>query len=165
MCTMFIFTWNLHISQTHTVCVTTRSSIDTFSLIAHTNIKYWITFFYLVFFFLSVQTLLVLFILGLSKHTLSNLFMPDVFLSLCLALMVASLLETIFITNLLCFSASASPVPHWIKVFVLQILGRLVFLTQKTKEQRDAGTQPLGVILWLNTLYTWDQFDGIKKSV
>ncbi|CAK6958171.1 LOW QUALITY PROTEIN: 5-hydroxytryptamine receptor 3A-like [Scomber scombrus] len=65
----------------------------------------------------------------------------NVFLSLCLALMVASLLETIFITNLLCFSACASPVPHWIKVFVLQILGCLVFLPQKTKEQRDADIQ------------------------
>uniref|UniRef100_A0A3B4XVD6 Uncharacterized protein n=1 Tax=Seriola lalandi dorsalis TaxID=1841481 RepID=A0A3B4XVD6_SERLL len=50
----------------------------------------------------------------------------NVFLSLCLALMVASLLETILITNLLFGSANYSPVPHWISVFVLHILGRLV---------------------------------------
>uniref|UniRef100_A0A8D2ZGQ4 Neurotransmitter-gated ion-channel transmembrane domain-containing protein n=1 Tax=Scophthalmus maximus TaxID=52904 RepID=A0A8D2ZGQ4_SCOMX len=58
----------------------------------------------------------------------------NVFLSLCLALMVASLLETILITNLLCGSANFSPVPHWIKVLVLQILARLVFLPQKAKD-------------------------------
>lgn len=79
--------------------------------------------------------------------------MPDVFLSLCLALMVASLLETIFITNLLCGSANFSPVPHWIQVLVLQILACLVFLPRKTKAQGDAGIQLLGVIPWLNTVY------------
>uniref|UniRef100_A0A8D3DXI4 5-hydroxytryptamine receptor 3A-like n=1 Tax=Scophthalmus maximus TaxID=52904 RepID=A0A8D3DXI4_SCOMX len=49
----------------------------------------------------------------------------NVFLSLCLALMVASLLETILITNLLRGSAHSSPVPHWIRGFVLHVLGRL----------------------------------------
>lgn len=112
--------------------------MGTFSLIAHTNIEIMNCIFIWSSFF--VHTLLVLFILCLSEHNFSNLFMPDVFLSLCLALMVASLLETIFITNLLCCTANVSPVPHWIKVFVLQILGCLVFLPQKTKEQRDAGT-------------------------
>ncbi|XP_070765028.1 5-hydroxytryptamine receptor 3A-like [Enoplosus armatus] len=62
----------------------------------------------------------------------------NVFFSICLALMVASLLETILITNLLCGSADFSPVPRWIQVFVLQILGRLVFLPQKTKEPKDS---------------------------
>uniref|UniRef100_A0A3B5AQJ3 5-hydroxytryptamine receptor 3E-like n=1 Tax=Stegastes partitus TaxID=144197 RepID=A0A3B5AQJ3_9TELE len=51
--------------------------------------------------------------------------LPDVFLSLCLGLMVASLLETILITNLICGSAHYSPVPRWIRVLVLHILGRL----------------------------------------
>ncbi|XP_069009004.1 5-hydroxytryptamine receptor 3A-like [Embiotoca jacksoni] len=63
----------------------------------------------------------------------------NVFFSLCLALMVASLLETVLITNLLCGSADFSPVPHWIRVFVLQILGFLVCMPQKTKEPRDSG--------------------------
>nr|XP_043899558.1 5-hydroxytryptamine receptor 3A-like [Solea senegalensis] len=57
----------------------------------------------------------------------------NVFFSLCLALMVASLLETILITNLLCGSVKVSPVPHWIQVLVLQILGFLVFLPRKAK--------------------------------
>ncbi|XP_058494913.1 5-hydroxytryptamine receptor 3C-like isoform X2 [Solea solea] len=57
----------------------------------------------------------------------------NVFFSLCLALMVASLLETILITNLLCGSVKDSPVPHWIQVLVLQILGFLVFLPRKAK--------------------------------
>lgn len=47
--------------------------------------------------------------------------------------MVASLLETILVTNLLCGPANASPVPRWIQVLVLEILGRLVCLRQKKK--------------------------------
>uniref|UniRef100_A0A3Q1IEE1 5-hydroxytryptamine receptor 3A-like n=1 Tax=Anabas testudineus TaxID=64144 RepID=A0A3Q1IEE1_ANATE len=58
----------------------------------------------------------------------------NVFFSLCLVLMVASLLETIVVTNLLCGSDNFSPVPHWIQVLVLQILGPLVFLPQKNKD-------------------------------
>ncbi|KAM9358371.1 uncharacterized protein ABDE67_003862 [Symphorus nematophorus] len=66
----------------------------------------------------------------------------NVFFSLCLALMVASLLETILITNLLSGSANFSPVPHWIQVFVLQFLGFLVCLPQKTKEQKGSEMKP-----------------------
>ncbi|XP_056234596.1 5-hydroxytryptamine receptor 3C-like [Seriola aureovittata] len=55
----------------------------------------------------------------------------NVFFSICLALMVASLLETILVTHLLCGSGDFSPVPCWIQVLVLQILGRLVCLSQK----------------------------------
>ncbi|XP_047442817.1 5-hydroxytryptamine receptor 3E-like [Mugil cephalus] len=64
----------------------------------------------------------------------------NVFFSLCLALMVASLLETIFITNLLCGSAEFSPVPSWIQVLVLQILGYLLCLSQGIKEPSNSGT-------------------------
>uniref|UniRef100_A0A672J4D3 Uncharacterized protein n=1 Tax=Salarias fasciatus TaxID=181472 RepID=A0A672J4D3_SALFA len=52
----------------------------------------------------------------------------NVFFSLCLALMVASLLETIVITNLLSGAADFGPVPNWIRVLLLQILGPLVYL-------------------------------------
>uniref|UniRef100_A0A3P8RU68 Uncharacterized protein n=3 Tax=Amphiprion percula TaxID=161767 RepID=A0A3P8RU68_AMPPE len=62
----------------------------------------------------------------------------NVFFSLCLALMVASLLETILITNLLCGSADFAPVPHWVRVLVLQFLGALVCLPQKTKKAKDS---------------------------
>ncbi|KAG7217519.1 hypothetical protein INR49_021446 [Caranx melampygus] len=57
----------------------------------------------------------------------------NVFFSICLALMVASLLETILITYLLCGAADFSPVSRWIDVLVLQILGRLVCMPRKTK--------------------------------
>uniref|UniRef100_A0A3Q3DWY6 Neurotransmitter-gated ion-channel ligand-binding domain-containing protein n=1 Tax=Hippocampus comes TaxID=109280 RepID=A0A3Q3DWY6_HIPCM len=52
----------------------------------------------------------------------------NIFFSMCLALMVASLLETILITNLLLSSKNVIPVPHWIRVFVLHFLGRVVGL-------------------------------------
>ncbi|XP_053286897.1 5-hydroxytryptamine receptor 3C [Pleuronectes platessa] len=61
----------------------------------------------------------------------------NVFLSLCLGLMVASLLETILITNLLCGSTHYSAVPHWIRVLVLHILGPLVRLPQKSRDLQD----------------------------
>ncbi|XP_069377988.1 5-hydroxytryptamine receptor 3A-like [Paralichthys olivaceus] len=61
----------------------------------------------------------------------------NVFLCLCLALMVASLLETILITNLLCGSTHYSAVPHWIRVLVLHILGRLVRLPPKSRDLQD----------------------------
>ncbi|XP_027146050.1 5-hydroxytryptamine receptor 3A-like [Larimichthys crocea] len=77
----------------------------------------------------------------------------NVFFSLCLALMVASLLETIFITNLLCGSADFSPVPHWIRVFVLQFLGYMkpstVMAQQKADERplEEIGTAAEGMAL------------------
>uniref|UniRef100_A0A3Q3A6J7 5-hydroxytryptamine receptor 3C-like n=1 Tax=Kryptolebias marmoratus TaxID=37003 RepID=A0A3Q3A6J7_KRYMA len=64
----------------------------------------------------------------------------NVFLSLCLSMMVTSLLETIFITNLLQGSAHYTPPPRWIRVLVLHILGRLVGLPPKpngTSEHKE----------------------------
>lgn len=66
-------------------------------------------------------------------------FMADIFFSMCLALMVASLLETILITNLLLSSKTVIPVPRWIRVFVLHFLGRVVGLPWE--EVKDAGIQ------------------------
>ncbi|XP_077391126.1 uncharacterized protein LOC144027457 isoform X2 [Festucalex cinctus] len=63
----------------------------------------------------------------------------NVFFSLCLALMVASLLETIVITNLLLSSKNVTPVPHWIRMLVLRILGRLVGMPWE--EVKDADTR------------------------
>ncbi|XP_055364268.1 5-hydroxytryptamine receptor 3A isoform X2 [Betta splendens] len=60
----------------------------------------------------------------------------NVFFSLCLALMVASLLETILVTNLLCGSARFPPVPRWVRVLVLQFLGCLLCLPH-TQEESD----------------------------
>nr|XP_057929164.1 5-hydroxytryptamine receptor 3A-like isoform X2 [Doryrhamphus excisus] len=69
----------------------------------------------------------------------------NVFFSLCLALMVASLLETILITNLLLSSKSLRPVPGWIHVLLLQLLGRLVGLPWETKEVEEADTRSSAV--------------------
>uniref|UniRef100_A0A3Q3WAY1 Uncharacterized protein n=1 Tax=Mola mola TaxID=94237 RepID=A0A3Q3WAY1_MOLML len=66
--------------------------------------------------------------------------LTNVFLSLCLALMVASLLETILITNL-CHSATYSPVPRWVRLVVLQTLGRLVWLHPKLRDLEDTVIQ------------------------
>ncbi|XP_017268841.1 5-hydroxytryptamine receptor 3C [Kryptolebias marmoratus] len=65
----------------------------------------------------------------------------NVFLSLCLSMMVTSLLETIFITNLLQGSAHYTPPPRWIRVLVLHILGRLVGLPPKPAQQEDTVIQ------------------------
>ncbi|XP_061093674.1 5-hydroxytryptamine receptor 3A-like [Conger conger] len=55
----------------------------------------------------------------------------NVFFSICLALMVSSLLETILITNILYSSSQYPSIPRWIRVIVLQYLARLVCLYQK----------------------------------
>uniref|UniRef100_A0A3B5L0Q9 Uncharacterized protein n=1 Tax=Xiphophorus couchianus TaxID=32473 RepID=A0A3B5L0Q9_9TELE len=64
----------------------------------------------------------------------------NVFFSLCLALMVASLLETILITNLLSNSPDFSPVPRWIRILVLNCLGCLVCMPRKTEKPKNSGT-------------------------
>ncbi|XP_034534691.1 5-hydroxytryptamine receptor 3C-like [Notolabrus celidotus] len=61
----------------------------------------------------------------------------NVFFSLCLALMVASLLETILVTNLLNGSADFSPMPRWLRLVVLQFLGCVVCLPLKPKKPKD----------------------------
>ncbi|XP_073331885.1 5-hydroxytryptamine receptor 3A-like [Pagrus major] len=65
----------------------------------------------------------------------------NVFFSLCLALMVASLLETILVTNLLSCSVNLSPIPRWVQVFVLQILACVVCMPRKTKEPKGSDTK------------------------
>uniref|UniRef100_A0A3Q2TZU7 Neurotransmitter-gated ion-channel ligand-binding domain-containing protein n=1 Tax=Fundulus heteroclitus TaxID=8078 RepID=A0A3Q2TZU7_FUNHE len=60
----------------------------------------------------------------------------NVFFSLCLALMVGSLLETILITNLLSNSSDLSPVPRWIRVLFLNFLGCLVCMPRKTEKPK-----------------------------
>uniref|UniRef100_A0A8C4E1B3 5-hydroxytryptamine receptor 3A n=1 Tax=Dicentrarchus labrax TaxID=13489 RepID=A0A8C4E1B3_DICLA len=87
----------------------------------------------------------------------------NVFFSLCLALMVTSLLETIFITNLLSGSADFSPLPRWVRVFVLQFLGCLVCLPQKTKEPKGSGIH-LGRDLQAIRLQVEQQLGGSKSS-
>ncbi|XP_076007344.1 5-hydroxytryptamine receptor 3A-like [Genypterus blacodes] len=65
----------------------------------------------------------------------------NVFFCLCLALMVASLLETLLVTNLLCGSACVSPVPWLVRVIFLQILGCLVCHPPKPRDRKDTVIQ------------------------
>lgn len=44
--------------------------------------------------------------------------------------MVASLLETILITNILCGSSRYPPLPQWVKVFFFDYIARLVCLSK-----------------------------------
>ncbi|XP_024281024.2 5-hydroxytryptamine receptor 3A [Oncorhynchus tshawytscha] len=60
----------------------------------------------------------------------------NVFFAICLALMVASLLETILITNLLVAPCNFCPVPGWVRVLVLRFMGTLVWLPQKSREDK-----------------------------
>nr|XP_046247898.1 5-hydroxytryptamine receptor 3A-like [Scatophagus argus] len=63
-------------------------------------------------------------------------FPADVFFSLSLALMVASLLETVFITNIQFSSSQYSEVPHWLSVLVLRYLAVVVCLPPKKNSNR-----------------------------
>ncbi|KAL2090128.1 hypothetical protein ACEWY4_014816 [Coilia grayii] len=65
----------------------------------------------------------------------------NVFFSICLALMVASLLETILITNLLHNSKDYPAVPRWVRFLILELLARLVCLTRKTPDEQVTQTE------------------------
>lgn len=67
----------------------------------------------------------------------------NVFFSVCLALMVASLLETIVITNL--HAGHSAPVPHWVKLVVLHTLGYLVCLRPKSPKDNSTDVDPIAV--------------------
>ena len=75
-----------------------------------------------------------------AMENLTSCSPADVFFSLCLALMVASLLETIVITNLMNHNGTLPPVPRWVRLVFLQILGYLVCLRQKTEHPKDPGS-------------------------
>ncbi|XP_049444583.1 5-hydroxytryptamine receptor 3A-like [Epinephelus fuscoguttatus] len=60
----------------------------------------------------------------------------NVLFSVSLALMVASLLETVFITNIQFSASKYRKVPHWLSVLVLRYLAVIVFLPPKKKSNR-----------------------------
>ncbi|XP_059197466.1 5-hydroxytryptamine receptor 3C-like [Centropristis striata] len=60
----------------------------------------------------------------------------NVFFCISFALMVASLLETVFITNIHFSSSEYSPVPHWLRVLVLRYLAVIVCLPPIKKTNR-----------------------------
>ncbi|KAF7667212.1 hypothetical protein LDENG_00072040 [Lucifuga dentata] len=91
-------------------------------------------------------TVFLLIMTDLLPVTGNTIPLINVFFSLCLALMVASLLETILITNLMHGSAKFSHVPRWIQVLILQILGCLVGLPSKPKEPSDEEVKASTVV-------------------
>ncbi|KAK7889363.1 hypothetical protein WMY93_024923 [Mugilogobius chulae] len=82
-------------------------------------------------------TMFLLIMNNLLPVTGNTIPLMNVFLSMCLVLMVGSLLETIIITNLLCGLAKNSPVPWILRVIILKFLGPLVLLPPKRKEKTD----------------------------
>ncbi|XP_059425960.1 5-hydroxytryptamine receptor 3A-like [Carassius carassius] len=80
-------------------------------------------------------TVFLLLMNDLLPVTGNTLPLINVFFSLCLALMVASLLETIFITNIQCGSTHYGPLPPWAKMLFLNYLAKLVCLSKKPSDQ------------------------------
>ncbi|XP_023700068.2 5-hydroxytryptamine receptor 3A-like [Paramormyrops kingsleyae] len=79
-------------------------------------------------------TVFLLIMNDLLPITGNRLPLLNVVFSVCLALMVASLLETIIITKILCKS-NHSAVPHWVKILVFKYLAWLVRFPQKPGDQ------------------------------
>ncbi|XP_073699888.1 5-hydroxytryptamine receptor 3C-like [Garra rufa] len=80
-------------------------------------------------------TVFLLLMNDLLPVTGNNLPLINAFFSLCLALMVASLLETILIINIQCGSTHYGPLPRWAKVLFLNYVAKLVRLSKKTNDQ------------------------------
>uniref|UniRef100_A0A3B3VXG3 5-hydroxytryptamine receptor 3C-like n=1 Tax=Poecilia latipinna TaxID=48699 RepID=A0A3B3VXG3_9TELE len=78
----------------------------------------------------------------------------NVFFSISLALMVASLLETVFITNIQFSSSQYSAVPHWLSVLVLRYLAVVVCMSPKKSNR---------VTVCLNPSYKEPALEELKK--
>ncbi|XP_053734812.1 5-hydroxytryptamine receptor 3E-like isoform X2 [Synchiropus splendidus] len=77
----------------------------------------------------------------------------NVFLSLCLTLMMGSLLETIVITNFLHGSSRLPALPRWIKVLVIKVLGCVVGLPRKPKAKDTVVENPAGLEMPVSVPY------------
>ncbi|XP_030646983.1 5-hydroxytryptamine receptor 3C-like [Chanos chanos] len=84
-------------------------------------------------------TVFLLLMNDLLPVTGNNIPLINVFFSICLALMVASLLETILITNVLCGSKNYSRLPHWVRVVFLKYLARLVCAAKDPSDQNPTA--------------------------
>ena len=91
---------------------------------------------------------------------LSLFFSIDVAFSISFALMVASLLETIFITNIQFSSSQYNAVPHWVSVLVLHYLAIVVCLPPKKKSNRVTVSirPPAGGIIILLFILHFNDF-------
>ncbi len=66
----------------------------------------------------------------------------DVFFSISLALMVVSLLETVFITNIQFSSSQYGAVPHWLSVLVLRYLAVVACLPPDKSNRVTVSLRP-----------------------
>nr|XP_023699935.1 5-hydroxytryptamine receptor 3A-like isoform X2 [Paramormyrops kingsleyae] len=87
-------------------------------------------------------TVFLLIMNNLLPSTGNTLPLLNVVFSVCLALMVASLLETIIITKILCKS-NHSAVPHWVQILVFKYLAWLVRFPQKPGDQETETYSPI----------------------
>ncbi|XP_041647737.1 5-hydroxytryptamine receptor 3A-like [Cheilinus undulatus] len=88
----------------------------------------------------------------------------NVLFSLSLALMVASLLETILITNLQFSSTQYSAVPRWLSILVLQYLARIVCVPPKKKSNRvTVSLHPPNKVIDSSTLSASDLQLEVEK--
>uniref|UniRef100_A0A8C1DXX6 Uncharacterized protein n=1 Tax=Cyprinus carpio carpio TaxID=630221 RepID=A0A8C1DXX6_CYPCA len=85
-------------------------------------------------------TVFLLLMNDLLPVTGNNLPLINVFFSLCLALMVASLLETILITNILYGSRDLPPLPKWLRILVLKYLARLACMKKSCDKHLEGKT-------------------------
>ena len=87
----------------------------------------------------------------LGKHCYLIPVLSGIYFSVCLALMVISLLETVVITNVLhTNSTKYRDVPHWVRVVVLGFIARLICyrwpeeITSVVQEKPDnSGTRAI----------------------
>ena len=70
-----------------------------------------------------------------SREKVMHCFSADVFLSLSLALMVASLLETIIITHVQS-SSNKKPAPRWVSLLLLQYIAPVICLPHQPQSNR-----------------------------
>ncbi|XP_067271038.1 5-hydroxytryptamine receptor 3A-like [Pseudorasbora parva] len=89
----------------------------------------------------------------------------NVFFSLCLVLMVASLLETIVVTNILCGSNDYPPLPSWVKVLFLHYLARMVCFGQKTSDQNYASQKNTNDIISCSSEIEINQIRHHKRGI
>ncbi|XP_060889753.1 5-hydroxytryptamine receptor 3A-like [Labrus mixtus] len=81
----------------------------------------------------------------------------NVLFALSLALMVASLLETVFVTNLQFSSSQYRAVPKWLNILVLQYLAKVVGLPPKKKSNRvTVSLQPSNIEVNSSTISASD---------
>uniref|UniRef100_A0A673GUS1 Neurotransmitter-gated ion-channel ligand-binding domain-containing protein n=1 Tax=Sinocyclocheilus rhinocerous TaxID=307959 RepID=A0A673GUS1_9TELE len=107
-------------------------------------------------------TVFLLLMNDLLPVTGNNLPLINVFFSLCLALMVASLLETILITNVLCGSRDFPPLPKWLRILVLKYLARLACMKKSCDKHFEGKT--LFELVSASPLRVWEQcLDEMKK--